>query len=52
MTDNPLGAIEFFGFIGFVIWLFLWQQKPSRSSEERLSSDREASDLSDSKKPD
>ena len=26
MTNNPLAAIEFFAFIGFVLWLFFWQQ--------------------------
>jgi hypothetical protein len=38
MKDNPLAAIEFFAFIGFVIWLFLWQNGSSR----RRSSERSA----------
>jgi hypothetical protein len=28
MQDSPLPLIETILFIGFVVWLFLWQQKP------------------------
>ncbi|MCF7992929.1 MAG: hypothetical protein K9M02_21015 [Thiohalocapsa sp.] len=34
MKDNPLAAIEFVLFIGFVVWLFLWQRRSS-SAETR-----------------
>ena len=37
MQQNPLAQIEFVAFIGFVIWLFLWQHKssrPDRSDDE------------------
>jgi len=30
MRQNPIALIEFVAFIGFVIWLFFWQQKSSR----------------------
>lgn len=29
MQQNPIAMIEFVAFIGFVIWLFVWQHKPT-----------------------
>ena len=44
MKDNPLAAIEVLAFIGFVVWLFLWQNGSSRrrSSEQPAQHDEQA----------
>jgi hypothetical protein len=35
MRQNPIALIEFVAFIGLVIWLFVWQYKPSRSDRSQ-----------------
>jgi hypothetical protein len=35
MRDNPIAMIEFVAFIGFVIWLFVWQHKSSKPDATR-----------------
>ncbi len=43
MQDSPLPLIETILFFGFVIWLFLWQQKPRGSNQaERREEQAEA----------
>lgn len=34
MQDNPLAVIEFVLFIGFVVWLFLWQRRSSSQGQK------------------
>jgi len=30
MRDNPIALIEFVAFIGLVVWLLVWQRKPTK----------------------
>jgi hypothetical protein len=30
MRDNPIALIEFVAFIGLVLWLLLWQRRPTK----------------------
>ena len=54
MRDNPIAMIESIAFIGFVIWLFIWQNKSSRpdrsegaQTQQDAESERTLAKLSD-----
>lgn len=50
MESNPLAAIEFVLFIGFAVWLVMWQRSTARRSrDEAAARERDAGPDADSR---